>query len=98
VDGAKATSLTDKISSCSDAAARRVLSTELFRLRKTLDTFSVVKPDRDPEYSRVPLPRSYVEERRAKIENAAMVSKRKGMRIIFVQGGSPGVGRGGRGK
>lgn len=91
-------SLSESLKDCKDAAQRRRLREELCRLQKTMGGLTVVKPDRSPEASRVPLPRSYIEERQAKIRDGERVSGRKSARVHFVQGGAPGSGKGGKGK
>ncbi|MDX8469219.1 hypothetical protein RFM26_26320 [Mesorhizobium sp. VK23B] len=58
-------SLSKKLADCKDAAQRRHLSAELSRLQRTMGGPTVVKPDSSPEASRVPLPRSYTEDRQA---------------------------------
>ncbi len=91
-------SLSEKLTDCKDAAQRKRLGTELSQLQKTMGGLTVVKPDRSPEASRVPLPRSYIEERQAKIRDGERISGRKSARVHFVQGGAPGSGKGGKGK
>lgn len=91
-------SLSETLADCKDAAQRRRLKAELCRLQKTMGGLAVVKPDRSPEASRVPLPRSYIEERQAKIKEGERISGRKSARVHFVQGGAPGSGKGSKGK
>lgn len=68
---------------------------QLSQVARILNSFSI---DAKLQRSSVPMPKSYIEERRAKIETAACVSGRKAMRAHIVQGGSPGSGRGGKRK
>lgn len=91
-------SLSEELMHCTDAVERRSLRTELARLQKAMGGLTVEKPDRSPEASRVPLPRSYIEERQAKIKDGERISGRKSAKVHFVQGGAPGSGKGGKGK
>ena len=61
-------------------------------LRNLTDGFSII-PKANVS---VPVPKTYLEARRAKIRAAARISGRKTMVVRFVQGGAPGSGKGGK--
>lgn len=84
------TSLTRELADCDEAERRDEIRKQLSDLRNMTDQFS---PKANVS---VPLPKSYIEARRAKIEAAARISGRKTIRVRFVQGGAPGSGRGGK--
>ena len=82
-------SLLGELKACSDPARRSTIRKELANLRRTFDDFS---SENKPKPRRtVPLPKSYVEEWRAKNEAARRISGRGW--VQFVQGGAPGSGR-----
>jgi hypothetical protein len=89
------TSLVDKLERSEDAEDRYVIRKQLSQLTRILNSFSI---DAQQKRNSVPMPKSYIEERRAKIEAAARVSGRKRMRARIVQGGAPGNGSGGKRK
>lgn len=83
------TSLVAKLARSKDAEARLVIRKQLSQVARILNSFSI---DAKQKHNSVPMPKSYIEERRAKIEAAAYVSGRKAMRAHIVQGGAPGSG------
>lgn len=82
-------SLSNELKVCSDPGRRGAIRKVLTNLRKVFDNFSIEK--RLKQRNTVPLPKSYIEERRAKNEAARRISGRSW--IQFVQGGAPGSGR-----
>lgn len=54
------------------------------------------KKKRRPKGSGVPMPQSYLDAIKAKREAARKISGRDQIRARFVQGGSPGSGKGGK--
>src|SRR5438067_12485534 len=87
------TSLVAKLARSKDAEDRSVIRKQLSQVARILNGLSI---DAKLQRGSVPMPKSYIEERRAKIEAAACVSGRKTMNIV--QGGSPGSGSGGKRK
>lgn len=85
--------LEDELATCVNAERKQAIEADLRTLRKSQRKLSVGSGE-----SSIMLPRSLMEERKAKLAAIARISGRDKIRARFVQGGSPGSGAGGKRK